>query len=190
MDSPFDVLAKTIALAEGMPRREAVRRVGGALAAVALSSLGVGCAGGGGGRSSSLSPLPPAGTSSTGRTPLGGGNSDCAHFCQQLPPGPQRGQCVSDAAQGTGLCYQCDGDVTRLCAAGVGGAYVCCREWQVCCGRPGGGTMWCGKPGKVTPGVPGVTICCAGVCCNGACCAGSYRQCCPNGFHCVNGACL
>jgi hypothetical protein len=115
MDSPFDLLAKTMALAEGMPRREAVRRVGGALAAVALSSLGVGCGGGGGSRSS-MSPLPPAGTSLTGRTPQGGGNSDCAHFCQQaFPPGPQRGQCVSDAAHGTGLCVQCNADITRLC---------------------------------------------------------------------------
>lgn len=97
-----------------MPRREAVRRVGGAFAAFALTSLGVGCSGGG--RSPSMSPLPPAGTSSTGRTPLGGGNSNCAHFCQQaFPPGPQRGQCVSDGAHHTGLCAQCDADIDRLC---------------------------------------------------------------------------
>src|SRR5439155_6204908 len=37
----------------------------------------------------------------------GRGNSDCAHFCQQVPPGASRGKCVSDAAHGTGLCFQC-----------------------------------------------------------------------------------
>jgi hypothetical protein len=40
-----------------------------------------------------------------------GGNSDCAHFCTALfPPGPARGQCVSDGAHGQGLC-------TELCAS-------------------------------------------------------------------------
>jgi len=43
----------------------------------------------------------------------------CAEFCKQLPPGPGRGQCVSDAAAGTGLCFQCgpaSADPTqRLC---------------------------------------------------------------------------
>lgn len=48
-------------------------------------------------------------------------NDDCASFCTQLPPGPARGQCVSDAAQGQGLCYQCgpaSGDPTALLCAG------------------------------------------------------------------------
>jgi hypothetical protein len=132
MDSPFDVLAKTVALAEGMPRREAVRRVGGALAAVALSSLGVGCSSGGG-RSPSMSPLPP-GTSSTGRTPQGGGTADCDDFCQLLP-GAQGARCRSDAAHGAGLCVQCAGDPLRLCPTGAGGAYACCPAGDVCVDR-------------------------------------------------------
>jgi hypothetical protein len=34
-------------------------------------------------------------------------NAECASFCQQLPPGPERGRCVAEAANGTGLCFQC-----------------------------------------------------------------------------------
>jgi hypothetical protein len=203
MDSPFDVLAKTIALADGMPRREAVRRVGGALAAVALSSLGVGCSGGGGGGSSPMSPLPP-GTSSTGRTPQGGGNSDCAHFCQQaFPPGPQRGHCVSDGAHGTGLCVQCAGDVNRLCTSAVG-AYFCadltsdvhncgkcgntCATSQLCVNG-----ACCGQPGSRCASA---SQCCQpGICAGGTCCGApgypctSDTQCCQPGF-CINGACV
>src|ERR1700687_2561248 len=46
------------------------------------------------------------------------GNADCAHFCNTLPPGPQRGQCKSDAAHGQGLCPECGGNVSRLCGLG------------------------------------------------------------------------
>ena len=35
-------------------------------------------------------------------------NVDCAQFCQQLPPGTERGACVSDASAGTGLCSRAD----------------------------------------------------------------------------------
>jgi hypothetical protein len=49
-------------------------------------------------------------------------NADCAAFCQQLPPGPERGRCASDAAQGTGLCFQCGPEATdpaqQLCGGG------------------------------------------------------------------------
>jgi hypothetical protein len=89
-----------------------------------------------------------------------GGNSACAHFCQQLPPGPQRGQCVSDAAHGTGLCYQCGpaapGTSLTLCGTtcvdtsndvtNCGGCGHVCPTGETCtngqcaatCTRPGG----------------------------------------------------
>jgi hypothetical protein len=37
-----------------------------------------------------------------------GGNSACAKVCKSVfKPGKARGHCVSDAAHGTGLCYEC-----------------------------------------------------------------------------------
>jgi hypothetical protein len=59
------------------------------------------------------------------------GNSDCAHFCQQLPPS-QRGRCVSDAAHGRGLCHQCGprkpaGSASQLCR----GTCVTCSGGQI-----------------------------------------------------------
>src|SRR2546422_7081867 len=42
-------------------------------------------------------------------------NADCAHFCNQLPPGPERGECTSNAAQGTGLCVECQANLGLLC---------------------------------------------------------------------------
>src|SRR5262249_42880537 len=48
--------------------------------------------------------------------------------CQGLPPGPARGNCVSDAAHGTGLCYACGprGTDTGLCGT------MCCGASEVC----------------------------------------------------------
>jgi len=38
-----------------------------------------------------------------------GGNSACAQFCNDtFPPGPDRGECKSDAAHGTGTCATVD----------------------------------------------------------------------------------
>src|SRR5436190_15273752 len=59
------------------------------------------------------------------------GISDAAHFCQALPPGPSRSQCVSDAAHGTGLFFQCQGDINRLCQST--GIATCCAVGQTCC---------------------------------------------------------
>jgi hypothetical protein len=36
-----------------------------------------------------------------------GGNSACAHFCHEVFSGSDAGHCTSDAAHGTGLCFQC-----------------------------------------------------------------------------------
>jgi hypothetical protein len=46
-----------------------------------------------------------------------GGNSAAAHFCNAVfPPGPQRGQCVSDAAHGAGPFIACGGDPANYCS--------------------------------------------------------------------------
>jgi hypothetical protein len=79
----FDEVAK--GLANGtISRRQALRWMGGALVGGALASIpGVALA-------------------------QEGGNSACAHFCTQtFPPGPQRGECTSQGAHGTGPCYEC-----------------------------------------------------------------------------------
>src|SRR2546425_9055631 len=83
----FDDLTK--ALATSTSRRQAFRRFagilfGGTVGGVALAELTPGVA------------------------LAGGGNSDCAHFCNAIfAPGPARGQCKDDAAHGTGLCFTC-----------------------------------------------------------------------------------
>ena len=82
MEHRFDELAKE--LARGLSRREALRRLGGGLAAALLAPL-----------------------VSTRAWGDGEGNSLCAHFCQSIfPPGPQRGECISAAAHGEGPCYE------------------------------------------------------------------------------------
>ena len=49
------------------------------------------------------------------------GNSGAAHFCAAVfPPGPERGTCVSDAAHGTGLYYECHGSTANVCQSATG----------------------------------------------------------------------
>lgn len=77
----FDALTKAFAI--GHSRRAVLKALGGGVGA-ALASVGM------------------------ARVTAAQGNSDCAHFCTGVfPPGPDRGQCVNDAANGTGLCYAC-----------------------------------------------------------------------------------
>ena len=57
-----------------------------------------------------------------------GGNSACAQFCQGLLSSAARGQCVSDAAHGTGLCFQCGPAGTNQGLCGQ----VCCSSGQTC----------------------------------------------------------
>lgn len=52
-----------------------------------------------------------------------GGSSDCVQWCvQNLPPGPARSRCISEAAQGRGPCFHCGpaGNNEGLCGG------VCC----------------------------------------------------------------
>src|SRR5512143_2695219 len=61
----------------------------------------------------------------------GQGNSAAAHWCAANFPPAQRGQCVSQAAHGTGPFYACGpgGTNVGLCG-GVGG--MCCAASEVC----------------------------------------------------------
>jgi hypothetical protein len=99
------------------------------------------------------------------------GNSDCAHFCKEVfPPGKQRGQCVSDAAHGEGLCAACGADVERLCVDRTG-AQVCCTAQQDC-GLTGLNQQGCCLP-------PGAEL-------PGGCSFETLDQCC--GFPCTPGS--
>lgn len=77
----FDEMTR--ALANGTSRRAVLRRLGAGLAGLGLAALGRGAV-----RADSLM-------------------ATCAEFCLQVPAGPARGACFSEAAQGTGPCYQC-----------------------------------------------------------------------------------
>lgn len=81
----FDDLAKGLASGT-VSRRTALRWMGGALVGAALAAVpGVAWA-----------HAPP-------------GNSACVRFCTEMfPPGPERGQCISQGARGSGPCYECN----------------------------------------------------------------------------------
>jgi hypothetical protein len=95
----FDRLTR--ALATSTSRRQALRRIGGTLGGAALASWPLGKA-----------------------LAKGGGNSECAHFCAQIfgADTPAAGQCTSDAAHGTGLCYSCGP------ASPAGTQQICCSQ--------------------------------------------------------------
>jgi hypothetical protein len=102
----FDDVAKGLASGT-VSRGEALRWMGGALVGAALASV------------------PRVAWAAND------GNSACAHFCTQIfPPGPQRGECISAAARGEGLCFECGPeapDQTRvLCGQ------VCCASGETC----------------------------------------------------------
>lgn len=119
----FDTLTKAVATSTS--RRQALRRIAGILAGGTL----------GGAALAELSP---------GVALAGGGNSDCAHFCNAIfAPGSDRGQCKSDAAHGTGLCYSCGpkssgGSQPICCSQNSNGqctsysSATCCSSGQTC----------------------------------------------------------
>jgi hypothetical protein len=111
MENRFDALAKS--LADSVSRREAVRRLGAGLAGLVLASLGA-------------------------RPAAAQGNRDCAHFCHSIFTGDAAGHCSSDAAHGTGICYQCGpaapaGHPDLCSVAGIGP--TCCPSTAPNCCR-------------------------------------------------------
>lgn len=89
------------------------------------------------------------------------GNSDAAYFCKTVfPPGPDRGKCVSDAANGTGLYYQCQGNTDNVCQGSDGPS---CPDFSSDTGNCGQCSNSC------DPGSP---------CLNGTCgCPEHYQYC-------------
>src|SRR6478609_9204965 len=81
----FDELAKRLATGS-ITRRGLLRGLGSSVAGAGMAAI----------------------TSGAARAARGG-NSACAHFCAQVfgADTPEAGACTSQAAHGTGLCYQC-----------------------------------------------------------------------------------
>lgn len=159
----IDNLARRLA-GGGVTRRQALRSITGAVAGAAATSL--------------ASAVPTEAAQ--------GGNSACAEFCQNLPP-TQRGACVSAAAHGGGICFECGplapapapGTVRALC----GGRCVTC----------GGGQLL--NPTTCQCFCPTGTVLCNGRCTANVCSGGqvfnstSCRCECPNGTVACNGEC-
>jgi Stigma-specific protein, Stig1 len=139
MEHRFDQLAK--ALAEGVSRREALQRMGSALAGALLASVGLGTAWG---QSNDVRPF-------------------CGRFCREkFPPGPRRMSCVS-------ACEACGGDVGRLCPSSQSDNVACCpTESAGCCDGICTDTQSnpysCGRCGTVCPA--DAPVCCSGYCVN------------------------
>src|SRR5437867_12792686 len=116
MDSRFDGFSKL--LATGFSRREAVKwftaSVFGHVAARAVGATAIGAVGG-----AAIGTLIDGGD-----TVWAQGSSNCAHFCNSLPPGT-RSQCLH-------TCKACLQDPGQLC--GAAGNIACCPPGSFCCG--------------------------------------------------------
>src|SRR5947207_7998590 len=100
MEDRFDALAK--AVAGGLSRREALRRLGGGLAAMLLSAVGLGTAWG-------APPSRPA---------------KCSDYCNTLPT-PQRSNCNN-------ACRQCGGNTQNICPSLDSDKVACCPKGTCC----------------------------------------------------------
>lgn len=163
MEHWFDDVSKTVA--GGLSRRAALRRIGATLAGALLASV--------------------AGQRAAAREG-DNGNSACAHFCQELPPGKARGRCVSEAAQGdpAGFCARCAANVGRIC--GDVRRRVCCdpTQGEVCCPTQAR-CLSCTRPripdaANCTCGCPLGSRECGENCCTALqeCCRGQCRSAC------------
>jgi Stigma-specific protein, Stig1 len=180
MENPFDRLAKT--LAEEVPRREALRRLGGGLAATMLASLGIGKAWG------------------------QSGTVDCGSACRGAVPGNDRDSlarrraCVSsceDCQQNGGRVCSLSANGTVLCCSGASPVCcgsTCCASAALCCNQviccPPEQPTCCGGSCVNTATDPSNCGACGNVCLGGqlpACCAGRCTDLATDDFNC--GAC-
>jgi hypothetical protein len=154
MDHLFDEFSKS--LAESVPRRESLRRLGAVFAGAVLTPLGL--------------------ETAWARPKLRGAGTDpCKTFCK-CSNKTQQSQCLN-------ACRACNSDTSRVC--GSCGSYVCCAAGQSCCSghctNPNNDVHNCGGCGRqcAAPSPNEVVTCVGGLCvygcvsgavdCNGTC---------------------
>jgi hypothetical protein len=153
MDHLFDEFSKS--LAESVPRRESLRRLGAVFAGAVLGPLGL--------------------ESAWAGAKQRGGKDPCESFCN-CRNRKQQDQCLN-------VCRGCQSDTSRVC--GSCGSYVCCAAGQSCCSghcaNLNNDVQNCGGCGRQCAAPPPneVVACVAGLCvynctpgavdCNGTC---------------------
>ncbi len=127
------------------------------------------------------------------------GNDDCAHFCTSVfPPGPARGDCISAAAHGEGICIECGPGSLVQPPLKVLCVNLCCKLGDVCCNQH------CVSPICTDGHVFDPTTCsckcpptlpteCNGICKNTTVDVNNCGTCghtCPTGAACLNSVCV
>jgi hypothetical protein len=182
MDHLFDEFSKS--LAESVPRRESLRRLGTVFAGAVLGPLGL--------------------ESARAGAKQRGGKDPCESFCN-CRNRKQHDQCLN-------VCRGCQSDTSRVC--GACGSYVCCAAGLSCCSghcsNLNNDVQNCGGCGRQCAAPPPneVVTCVAGLCvyncppnaidCNGTCTfldsdpdnCGACGNVCPNtARNCSQGVC-
>ena len=162
MNHQFEFDEWTKDLARGVSRREALRRLGGGLAAMLLSAVGLNTAWG----------APPS------RPPK------CSDYCNTLPT-PQRANCNN-------ACKQCGGNTQNICPSRDSDKVACCSQGTGCCSGSCttlGTNQNCAACGDTCAGgqscVNGACQCPSG----SAFCPNGGSTCCPTTQACCNGVC-
>lgn len=160
MTGMFDEFSKT--LARDVPRRDALRLLGGSLAGAALGLFGRETAFG--------SPSPCAVYCANFH---GAAHAQCLQVCKACGSDTSR-LCSGFSAGGPGPVTCCPGPGPVTCCSGPNGGVTCCQAGTSCCGGfPGGNIICC----------PSGSICCSGPTGAATCCAAPTTFCCgsPSG---------
>jgi hypothetical protein len=161
-------------LARGTTRREALRRIGAAIAGAMLAATGLDRA-----------------TAAPSR---------CAVFCSQFPAGPRRASCMQACSKCKGqvsrICFTETGAICcpqggHCCVDQQTGVATCCPNTQQCCGGSccEGGCCFDPETGEAFC-CPSGHSCCGGSCCEGGGCCFDYQTnqylCCPDSSCCYD----
>ncbi len=105
----FDELTRV--MASGIPRREALRRLGGGLAGALLASLGLGKA--------------------WGQNPNAAPNAFCVDYCLDCGISPANGNAFGNCVSSCETCLNTDGTLCT-CPPSVSGEVLCCASGEIC----------------------------------------------------------
>jgi hypothetical protein len=111
MENRFDLDALAKTLASGLPRREALRRLGGGLAGALLASLGLGKAWG---QNSNAAP-----------------SAFCVDYCRDCGISPADGVAFGNCVSSCETCLTTDGTLCT-CPPSLSGEVLCCASGEFC----------------------------------------------------------